>query len=407
MLDRNGRRRKCIVADDDSAIRQVLYLVLGHCNFELSGFASACDVVESCRREAPDLLFLDVALEGSDAIDVIRALGAQRYRGVIQLISGSDRPLLDQIKRVGEQHGLTMLPPLRKPFRAAHIEAAIRAYFDQESGRVEAAEVPTRADGDSGISVGLDEVIREGWLEFFYQPKMDLRPRSVVGAELLARCRHPEHGILQPASFLTGASKEDMLGLSMRALATSLNVWNVFARDGFLLKLAVNVTVNDLVKLPIAAMVRKHRPVHDGWPGLILEVTEDQAVRDIQLTQEIAAQLRIYGVSLSLDDFGTGYSHLARLCELPFAELKLDRRLVANCGKDPNSTSLCQTAIELAHKFRAVAVAEGIENISELNALIGMGCDVGQGYLFSTPIPQDLFIVLLKKMEQPAHRISA
>ena len=359
------------------------------------------------RREAPDLLFLDVALEGSDAINVIRALSAQRYCEVIQLISGRDQPLLDQIKRIGEQHGLTMLPSLRKPFRASHIEATIRAYFDQERGRVEAAEVPTRADGDSGISVGLDEVIREGWLEFYYQPKMDLRQRSVMGAELLARCRHPEHGILQPSSFLTTATKEDILELSARALATALTVWNEFARDGFLLKLAVNVTVDDLVKLPIAAMVRKHRPVHDGWPGLILEVTEDQAVRDIQLTQEIAAQLRIYDVSLSLDDFGSGYSHLARLRELPFAEVKFDRRLVANCGKDPNSTSLCQTAIELAHKFRAVAVAEGIENISELNALIGMGCDVGQGYLFSAPIPQDLFIVLLKKLKQPARRISA
>ena len=144
------------------------------------------------------------------------------------------------------------------------------------------------------------------------------------------------------------------------------------------------------------------RPTDRRWPGLILEVTEDQAVRDIALAQEVATQLRIYDITLALDDFGSGYSHLARLKELPFSEVKLDRNMVADCGEDGQNASLCQTAIDLAHHFGATVVAEGIEKRSELQALTAMGCDVGQGYLFAPPMPLDRLIALLQELAQKA-----
>jgi EAL domain-containing protein (putative c-di-GMP-specific phosphodiesterase class I) len=123
-------------------------------------------------------------------------------------------------------------------------------------------------------------------------------------------------------------------------------------------------------------------------------------VRDIALTHETATQLRIYDIVLALDDFGAGYSHLARLKELPFAELKLDRNLVADCGEDRQNASLCETAIDLAHHFGATVVAEGIEKRSELQALTAMGCDIGQGFLFAPPMPQDRLVVLLRELAQ-------
>src|SRR5690606_37030471 len=107
---------------------------------------------------------------------------------------------------------------------------------------------------------------------------------------------------------------------------------------------------------------------------------------------EIAVQLKLYGISLSIDDFGSGYSHLARLKEIPFTELKIDRSLVANCDEDRQTASLCRTAIELAHKFGSVAVAEGVERTSEVRALQEMGCNVGQGFLFAKATPRDKLI---------------
>jgi EAL domain-containing protein (putative c-di-GMP-specific phosphodiesterase class I)/CheY-like chemotaxis protein len=396
---RPGQRRRCFIVEDEPAIRKVFYAALGS-EMDLGGFSSAQELLDAWRPDHPDIIFLDIALDRSDAIDVIRALATRKYRGAVQLVSGRDRILLDQVKRVGEQHGLTMLPPLQKPFRAAQLQALVQNYFAQMLGRDANAAAPDAIADDFGLAISLGEVLHNGWLQFYYQPKMDLQRKCIVGAEVLARCRHPDRGMIPPGSFLPDADEESLRKLSHLGLTAALENWGNFARAGFPLKLAVNVTVNDLMKLPFHALVRELRPSDARWPGLILELTEDQAVRDIALTQEIATQLRIYDIVLALDDFGSGYSHLARLKELPFAEVKLDRNLVADCGEDSHNASLCETAIDLAHHFGATVVAEGIEKRSELQALTAMGCDVGQGFLFAPPMPQDRLIVLLKELAQ-------
>jgi EAL domain-containing protein (putative c-di-GMP-specific phosphodiesterase class I) len=270
--------------------------------------------------------------------------------------------------------------------------------------RRERRDAAARSESTEGfglaIGASLDEILANGWLQFYYQPKLDLQRKCIVGAEILARCRHPEFGIIPPGAFIPEADEASLRQLTRLVLTAAMNDWGKFAKAGFALKLAVNITVNDLLKLPMHAMVRDLRPRDPRWPGLILEVTEDQAVRDIALAQEVATQLRIYDITIALDDFGSGYSHLARLKELPFSEVKLDRSLVANCGEDSQNASLCQTAIDLAHHFGATVVAEGIEKRSELQALTAMGCDVGQGFLFAPPMPQDKLITLLQELSQ-------
>jgi EAL domain-containing protein (putative c-di-GMP-specific phosphodiesterase class I)/CheY-like chemotaxis protein len=393
-------RRKCFVVDDEPGIRKVFYAALGACDVDLRGFSSAQELLDGWRPEHPDLIFLDIALDRSDAIDVIRALATHKYRGAVQVVSGRDQSLRDQVRRVGEQHGLKMLPPLQKPFRASQIRTLVQSHFAQLSALEQDDASPGVPEDEFGVGVSLAEILRNDWLDFYYQPKMDLQRKRIVGAEVLARCQHPERGVIPPGAFLPDADDDSLQQLCKRALAAGLGDWPKFARAGFPLKIAVNVTVNDLMKLPIHALVRELRPADTRWPGLILEVTEDQAVRDIALTQEIATQLAIYDITLALDDFGSGYSHLARLKQLPFAEVKLDRALVADCGEDHNNASLCQTAIDLAHHFGATVVAEGIEKRSELQALTAMGCDIGQGFLFAPPMAQDKLVVLLKELAQ-------
>jgi EAL domain-containing protein (putative c-di-GMP-specific phosphodiesterase class I)/CheY-like chemotaxis protein len=392
-------RRTCFIVEDEPGVRSMLCAVLGGDDIELAGFASAQELLDAWGPRQPDIIFLDIALDHSDAVDVIRTLAARQFRGAVQLMSGLDRDLHDQVKRVGEQHGLAMLPPLAKPFRAGQIQAVVQSYFAQKRRDGDAA-AQTDGDDDFGLAFGasLDEILTNGWLQFYYQPKLDLQRKTVVGAEVLARCRHPELGVIPPGAFLPDADEDGLRRLSTLALTAALNDWEKFVAAGFPLKLAVNVTVNDLLKLPIHALVREMRPAGRGWPGLILEVTEDQAVRDIALAQEVATQLRIYDITLALDDFGSGYSHLARLKELPFSEVKLDRTMVANCGEDSHNASLCQTAIDLAHHFGATVVAEGIEKRSELQMLTTMGCDIGQGFLFAPPMPQDRLIALLQEL---------
>jgi len=245
--------------------------------------------------------------------------------------------------------------------------------------------------------VEIDEALRQNWLEIWYQPKIDLKRNCLAGAEALARIRHPELGVLLPRAFIPEGSEEGLAHLTEYALLTTLRDWTIFDAAGVNLHLAINLPVEALLHLPIAQLVEENRPKADDWPGLILEVTEDQIVRDLSLTQQVATQLKISGVMVAIDDFGAGYSSFSSLRELVFAELKVDHGFIKNCAVDSANAAICQTAIDLAHRFGSAAVAEGIEGSADLRALQGMGCDFGQGVLIAPPMPMDDFLDLLRQ----------
>jgi EAL domain-containing protein (putative c-di-GMP-specific phosphodiesterase class I) len=251
----------------------------------------------------------------------------------------------------------------------------------------------------------LDEALRETRLELWYQPKIDIKQRCLAGAEALARIRDPEKGVLLPASFLPGVDEEVLARLTEHALLTVLRDWTLFDEAGFNLRLAINVPVSLLDRLPVDRIVTENRPKAEYWPGLIVEVTEDQIVRDIRRSQEIAAKLRVSGIAVAIDDFGAGYSSFSSLRELSFAELKLNDSFVTGCAGDPTNAAICQTAIDLAHRFGSAAVAEGIETVADLQAMQIMGCDFGQGHLIAPPMPMPDFIALLQqRMNKPKAR---
>jgi EAL domain-containing protein (putative c-di-GMP-specific phosphodiesterase class I) len=246
--------------------------------------------------------------------------------------------------------------------------------------------------------VGLADILDRGWLELFYQPKIELKTKRLVGAEGLVRARHPTQGLLSPGVFLPGASESDMLRLTERVIITALQDWQACAAAGIPLKLSVNVPVSALVKLPIAGILRQWRPRTSTWPGLIMEVTEDEIIHDLKIANEVADALREFNCTLALDDFGAGYSSLARLRQLPFSELKIDRSYVINCHVDRVNAGLCETIVELARRFGLTTVAEGIETPHESHKLQGIGCDIGQGYLFGKPMPKAQLIGIIRRL---------
>jgi EAL domain-containing protein (putative c-di-GMP-specific phosphodiesterase class I) len=359
--------------------------------YEADCFTNAHVALAALRHCSPDIIFLDISLDGSDAIDVLRLLAERGYPGVVQLMSGSNKELLDDVRRVGERHELTMRPPLPKPFRMDAIRSVLTASpIDQWPDK--ALQI-----ADSTPSADLYEALTRGWLEVWYQPKLNLAARTFAGAEGLIRCRHPEHGVLPPSSFLPGADVKSMVALTEFVVLTALRDWQELSQAGFNLKFAVNASIDSLTELNLPYLIRANRPAREDWPGLILEVTEGEVARDVGLAHEIATQLSIYGVSLAIDDFGEGYSSFARLRELPFAELKLDASFVKNCSQDPRNAGICQAVIELAHNFGAVAVAEGLEQVADIRAIQQLGCDIGQGFAFARPMPSALFTDVLRQ----------
>jgi EAL domain-containing protein (putative c-di-GMP-specific phosphodiesterase class I) len=380
----DARTPLCFVADADGSIRHFLSLVLHGSGIDTEELADGPTFRAALARRAPDLVFLNIALESAEAIECVVALGKRGYSGFVQLMSSRGSAVLEHVKSIGEQHRLKMLPILKKPFETGTI---LKILQDLRLGH------PPTAAG----RIDLDEALSNGWIEFWYQPKIDLRKKQLVGVEAFARARHPQDGVLMPGAFLPGATESALIALSEQALAQTLKAALNFTKLGVTLRPAVNIPVNALVKIAVADIVQSYRPQFEKWPGLIIDVSEEQIVTDLALAVEITKNLQHLNVQLAIDDFGRGYSSLVRLKELPFAELKLDRAFVTDCGTDKVNAPLCKTVIDLAHNFGSMAVAIGIEKASDALALVSMGCDYGQGFLLGQPMPEERFISLLRQ----------
>jgi len=384
----------CYVVDDESSIRHFLSLVLHGYGIDTLEFADGEAMRRAIDQRAPDLVFHNISLESADAIESVVKLGKNGFRGHVQLMSNRGAAVLEHVKNVGLQHTLSMLPVLKKPFET---DAIVKIIHELKLGIPE----PLAA------RVDLDEALANKWIEFWYQPKIDLRRKQLAGAEAYARARHPAAGVLLPGAFMPGATEASLVALSELALINVLKAGSAFSRLGIHLRLTVNIPVNALVKLAVEDIVRKHRPPTEKWPGLIIDVPEEQIVTDLALASALAAKLGRHNVRLAIDDFGRGYSSLARLGELPFSELKLDRTFVADCGTDKVNAPLCKTVIDLAHNFGRTAVAMGIEKATDAVALVSMGCDYGQGFLLGQPMPEERFLSLLRQRAGPRRSVAA
>lgn len=243
----------------------------------------------------------------------------------------------------------------------------------------------------------LAEALSNGRIEFCYEPKIDLSKKHLVGVEASARARHPQDGVLMPSEFMPGAAEADLIALSelalTRGLAASLN----FAELGANLPLAVNIPLAALAKMPVADIVQTYRPHFAAWPGLTIEVREEEIIADVALARDIAEKLKALDVQLAIDDCGYDHAALAGLSNMAFAEFKLDGAFVADCANDKFNSALCNSVIDLAHSLGKGATATGIEKAADAFALINMDCDCGQGFLLGRPMPEERFIELLRQ----------
>jgi EAL domain-containing protein (putative c-di-GMP-specific phosphodiesterase class I) len=381
----DGALPVCFIVYDDDAHRHFMSLVLQGHGIETGVFANATALRQGLAQRKPDLVFLNVTPITSHAIKAIRALVDHAFNGPLQLMGASGVTELEGISQLARTHGMTVLPAVTKPLDRALIKRIITAHK---------LDIPI----SQSERIGLDVALREEWLEFWYQPKIDLRRKQLAGVELFARVRHPQHGILSPATFLDGADEESLMGLLEKSIIDALKTGARCAKLGINTRLAINVSMTTLMKLPLPDIVREHRPKTANWPGLILDMTEDQIASDLKLLRDVAAELQPSGISFAIDDFGRGYLPMARLQELPwFSELKLDRGFVAGCAGDKGHAAICKTVIDLAHNFGSKAVAVGVEDPADANVLAKMGCDIAQGYLFAQPMAADRFHALLRQ----------
>ncbi|WP_166785464.1 putative bifunctional diguanylate cyclase/phosphodiesterase [Cryobacterium cryoconiti] len=235
----------------------------------------------------------------------------------------------------------------------------------------------------------LRNALAENELVLHFQPKIELATGAVQGVEALVRWQHPTRGLLYPDAFLELAEESGLMpGLTQVVLAQALDQAARWQAQGTPLSVAVNFSGSSLVdeSLPerIAAMLLARALPSSA---LQVEVTEDFLMADRARAHDILSRLRVRGVRIAVDDFGTGYSSLAYLRDLPIDQLKLDRSFVSPMTDDPRAAALVSSTVILAHSLGLTMVAEGIEDAEAYAALARFGCDQGQGYYMSRPVP--------------------
>jgi PAS domain S-box-containing protein/diguanylate cyclase (GGDEF)-like protein len=315
--------------------------------------------------------------------------------------------------RVGTKCGIAMFPAdgADADTLLRNAEAALeRAKSLGERYVFFAEEMTERVAEKLTLENRLRQALEKDEFVLHYQPKVDIKDRSIVGVEALIRWQSPELGLVPPLEFISLLEETGLIlqvgTWALKRAALDHRRWveqNLKAP-----RVAVNVSQiqlrqRDFVEIVAQAIIADVSPT-----GIDLEMTESLVMEDIKINIEKLNAIRRLGIKIAIDDFGTGYSSLAYLAKLPAETLKIDRTFISAMLADPDSATLVQTMISLGHSLRLRVVAEGVETEEQAEMLRLLGCDEMQGYLFGKPVPFAVLTRLLKKVQygataQPAY----
>ncbi len=395
---------------------------------QLPGAVLLVDIVDfkavndSLGHQTGDALLKEVSrrlLGQARAADTVARYGGN---GFVLLLEGLvEAPVRQAAQRIVD----SMVDPLRLDDAQVRVEVTVGiclfpVHGDDSETLLRRAEIAMYAARSAGRSIdvyspGQDEsylrrisllgelavALDSDQMEIYYQPKMDLRSRRVRQAEALVRWIHPTRGLVAPDEFIGLAEQSGLIGqLTQLVLTKAVRQMRSWSSLGMDVAVSVNVSALDLAAEGFAGRLMELLRAHGVPPArLTLEMTESTVIRDVHHTREVMRQLRDAGVHFSIDDFGTGYSSLAQLRSLPLHELKIDKSFVLNLTGSQEDALIVRSTIELAHNMGLVVCAEGVESEAAIDLLLGMGCDIGQGFCISRPMPAGAFAEWLARQD--------
>jgi diguanylate cyclase (GGDEF)-like protein len=235
----------------------------------------------------------------------------------------------------------------------------------------------------------LRRAVDDGLLELHYQPQVALPGGAVIGLEALLRWRDGEDGMISPARFVPILEETGLIvpvgEWVIRSACAQQVAWQTAGTGR--LRVAVNVSPLQFRRDLFAAVSRALEATGADPTLLELEITEGLLIDDLDACRSVLTSLKELGVRIAIDDFGTGYSSLVYLRRLPIDVLKVDRSFVRDVERDPDAAAIVGGIIALAHKLGLEVIAEGVETVGQRRFLEEQGCEIGQGYLFSPPLP--------------------
>ena len=377
-----------LIVDDEAFMRSLVTRMLnglGAHNVAVSTDGRAA--LNHLSSNLADVVLCDINMPGMDGVEFLRHLTQTDFSGAVILISGEDPRVLETARNLAVAHDLVVLGALTKPIKPVDLKALLdklavisperRAYEHVDA--MDADELRAGIEGDE--------------LEVFYQPKVAVTDKRLIGVEGLVRWRHAKRGLIPPVAFIPVAEKHHLIdALTDVVYAKAARQGGLWLAEGRNIKVAVNISVDSLSRLDLPEYIVDTAEQHGLDPSYImLEVTETSLMQDIKSPLEILSRLRLKGVSLSIDDFGTGNSSMEQLKRIPFTELKIDRAFVCGASKDKVAHAMLESSVALAKSLGMTTVAEGVEDQEDWDLVASLGVDMVQGYFIAKPMPADEF----------------
>ena len=363
--------RAC-VADSKKHLRTFLSEALEDLGFVTSECAHASDLAIAVDTQQPDLVVLGVSVNGVEVGEILEVLVRKSFTGQVLVIGQPDTIMVKAVRQIGDEYGIAMLPSLPTPFSAGTLRASLAALLPSEPAPSPAVDVA--------------EALKAGWLELWYQQKINARTLVPSGAEALVRMRHPAWGVVPPAYFIRDDKDPHYRALSEFVIGRAIEDWHYLLERQGPVDLSINLPVAFLRDRDAVRQMCLEMPEHPAFAGLILEINSAEVIANLDLVIDVARQVRLHNIAIAIDNVGAEWPSLMGLPSFPFVELKVDHQFVTGCADNRLKQTVCRRIVELAQDNGARAIAQGVETRADFLAAHGMGFDLVQGYLFSKPL---------------------
>lgn len=373
--------RNALIVIPDSTIADILLKALKIADFRSVFLADsseqALNELDWC-SEPIDLVAMGLRLSDGDGFQLIEKLASRNFRGDLLFISDSPPALLDAAVDLARQRGMGVVGSFEEPFS---LRALLRSLAERPGGTV--SEVDSNVDAEE-----LEKEIHDWRIEAVYQPKICLRGGGFLGFEALARWNHPRHGLLPPSYFLSRAEQDSLIDdLTEEVLRQSALVLQECRQQHPEATMSINLSGISLGRRDLPdRMLAIIREMGLAPADVIFEVTETQMLRDVSHALLNVDRLGLMGFGLSLDDYGSGFSSLSRLKQLPFTEIKVDRRFVHGAAQRESLAHILRSCASLARDLDLQIIAEGVETRGDWELVRSLGFDGLQGYYESPPL---------------------
>ncbi len=402
--------------------REHCLMVVGY--IDLDSFKSVNDKIG---RKAGDYLLIEVAKRIKNTLhegDTIARLGGDEFAFLLLGLTSMEEceMMLHQILKsisspfqiehhlvsISASIGVTIFPNDNADADTLLRHADQAMYESKQNGKdyfkIYDTAIAQEFEINQSALVRIEEALNQNEFELFFQPKVDMRKGTILGAEALIRWQHPERGLLMPGEFLALIEHHALAILLdnwvMNSALTQMAKWH---KRGLMWTISANLSArslqsNDFV-VRLQCLLAKYPSVQ---PELFeLEILETEALDDLTQTSKVMIACQKLGVKFALDDFGTGYSSLSYLKHLPADILKIDQSFVRDMLDDADDLAIVEGVIGLAHSFKRYVIAEGVESIEHGVALSKLNCHCAQGYAIAKPMPAKTFEAWASNWQAP------